>query len=789
MPTDQQPTETARPRRLLTIHQQLLFALLSVNALVMFLIGAIFYSEQKAALLGDLDERLTAIAVMARAMLPPDYHDRITGPDSVPDAEFQKIVERNNQLCESLGIEYLWSLLLADGKTVFTSSTSPDKVAANRKHAAFFELHSNPELYTNTFATMRATYKGNVDKWGDIRVALIPFRDAQGRKYLFGSSVSVTEVESHLREVVARAVAVGVVGFLFSTAVGVWAARRVTRPISRLTDTIRAIAAGRTDLKAEETGSVEIFLLARHFNLMNRFLQGRITDLEVSRSRLVTRHDTELRHAAGSLQMSEQRYRSLLNFAVDGILVGMPDGTIVEANERICELFGLSRVEIVGRRITEMPFTPESLKDNPFRFDLLIKGERVVTERTIRHKDGSEIIVEMISKTMPDGTLQSIYRDITERRRSDKLLQESEERYRKLFEMESDAILLIDCESFRFIDANLSVETFYGYTRDEILSMGPLDITAEPERSQSIIFENLKEKNSHLRVSSIWHKKKDGTVFPVEIAGRYYSIKGHMVLLVAVRDVTERKKAQELLESWNASLERRVAERTAEVEKYAHQLQALAGRLVRAEEDERQRITDVLHEDLQQILVAARMTLGVVHQAVKTSAVAKTVGSVDSMLAQSIHLARSLVQDIAVPALHEGEIAFAVDWLRQQMQDKFNLEVDVQVEPGVRLVSENVYLCLYRAIQELLFNVVKHAQVGRVELAVRSADGGDGLQVVVRDHGCGFEMETLLHAEKINKGFGLFSIRERLEGLGGHMEIQSKPGCGTTVILTAPFRG
>jgi PAS domain S-box-containing protein len=271
---------------------------------------------------------------------------------------------------------------------------------------------------------MRATYKGNVDKWGDIRVALVPFRDAKGRKYLFGSSVRMTEVERQLREVVWQAFAVGLIGFMFSTAVGLWVARRVTSPISRLTDTIRAIAAGRSDLKAEESGSVEMVTLARHFNLMHRFLQGRISDLETSHSQLVTRHDTELRHAAGSLKMSEQRYYSLLNFAVDGILVGRPDGVIAEANERMCELFGLARSEIVGKHISEMPFTAECLKAAPFRFDLLAKGEKIVTERTIRRKDGSELIVGMHSKMMPDGTLQSIYRDITERKKTEAALSE-----------------------------------------------------------------------------------------------------------------------------------------------------------------------------------------------------------------------------------------------------------------------------------------------------------------------------------------------------------------------------
>lgn len=1430
--SDATPARAKRPRRRLTIHQQLLLALLGVNALVMFLIGAYLYDEQKEVLFRDIDARLSSVAILAREMLPSDYHDRITGPDSVSDAEFQKIVDRNNQLCKKLGLEYLWSLLLVDGKIVFTSSTSPDKVAANRKHAMFFEPHSNPELYTNTFATMRATYKANVDKWGDIRVALVPFRDAQGRKYLFGASVHTAEVERQLGGVVREVFAVGFIGFLLSTAASLWVARRVTRPISRLTDTIRAISTGRTDLKADETGSVEMVLLARHFNLMNRFLQNRITDLEVSRSQLVTRHDTELRHAEGSLKVSEQRYRSLLNFAVDGIMVGKPDGEITEANERMCELFGLARSEIVGKHISEMPFTPECLKAVPFRFDLLEKGEKVVTARTIRRKDGSEVSIEMHSKRMPDGTLQSIYRDITARKKTeaalsevrrlledtqriaqmggweidlmsgkaawtdeiyriygvgrdfdindvekvlsfydaesrllldrartegfargepfdlecrfirangeriwvrvmgqptlvdgqvvkdagilmditrrkqteealenarhllneaqeiaklgawryevgsghviwtdevyrihgvgvdfdtnnlerdigfyapehrpilkqalsqaveagepfdleleiigatgeriwvrvsgradvengktvsvsgcfmdinvrkraelalqkseqryknllnfavdgilvcdnegficdaneclccicgltqdeligrnfidlpftpeslerspirgdlvqkgelvvservirrrdgsevvvemrskkmpdgfnqsiwnditrrkreeaalqetrrmleeaqrlaklgawkyeistrqltwtdevyrihgigreypinrladdisfaapeydaalkeafrgavergvpydleleiiradgqrvwvlasgrpnfegekiirvdghlmditeskqaaDRLLrsrqelsrqnevlnallqnlsvgivmvdaesavplvanyaalqlmgfsdvpdgdlhrhltaysfftgperkrlpleqlpvvralrgervqgeevtvvrpdgseltleifatpvkneegkpwaslasfvdisarkraeiamQESETRYRQLFEMESDALLLTDFESSRFLDVNLAAQTLYGYSRDEMLAIGPEDVVDKPEQARTIIQNCASAKTGIVRVDELLHKKKDGSAFPVEITARFYTMSGRLVFVSAIRDVTERKRARELLESWNASLEKRVAERTEEVEKYAHQLQSLTGQLVRAEEAERQRITDVLHEDLQQILVATRMTLEAARQSVKAPPVRKPLDAVDDMLARSIRLTRSLVHEIEVPGVREGEISFAVDWLRLQVQEKFSLSVDLEMAEGIKPVSENVYLCLYRAVQELLFNVVKHARVSRVVIEVRPAIGGKGVQIVVRDEGCGFATNTSVLAEKTNKGFGLFSIRERLEGLGGHMEIQSEVGRGTTVILTAPIGG
>jgi len=152
----------------ITVHQQLLLALIGANMLIMVLTSVEFYTKQKQILLEGIDAELEAVATLAGAILPDDYHDRITGPDSVSVAEFQKIVGRNNRLCVELGLEYIWSLMAIDGRIVFTTATSPDKIATNNKHAHFFEPHSNPELYADTFASMRKTFRNNRDKWGEI---------------------------------------------------------------------------------------------------------------------------------------------------------------------------------------------------------------------------------------------------------------------------------------------------------------------------------------------------------------------------------------------------------------------------------------------------------------------------------------------------------------------------------------------------------------------------------------------------------------------------------------------
>jgi len=177
--------------------------------------------------------------------------------------------------------------------------------------------------------------------------------------------------------------------FALSMAVAIWVARRVTHPLWRLTETIRGIAEGQTGLVAEEVGTYEQVTLASHFNRLNALLQEKIGELEKARLHLIDQRDAERRQAEQDRGASEIRYQQLLNFAVDGVLIGSPNGTITEANECMCQLFGLPRQEVVGRHITEMPFTAESIQKSPFRFDLMRKGELVLRERTLQRRDGS----------------------------------------------------------------------------------------------------------------------------------------------------------------------------------------------------------------------------------------------------------------------------------------------------------------------------------------------------------------------------------------------------------------
>lgn len=250
-----------------------------------------------------------------------------------------------------------------------------------------------------------------------------------------------------------------------------------------------------------------------------------------------------------------------------------------------------------------------------------------------------------------------------------------------------------------------------------------------------------------------------------------------------LRRVVARRTAE--LRVANETLEQRVAERSAEAERRAAQLRALATQLAHAEQRERRRIAQVLHDDLQQLLVAAKFNISIARTAPTANGGSLALQQVDDLLDQSLATARSLTTELSPSVLHRGSLADALQWLANWMQDTHGLAVRVDADEATNPQDDDVRLLLFQAVRELLFNVVKHAGVS--EATVRLACVDAQVRAVVADEGAGFDASRGGWSDR-GTGLGLLEIQERLELLGGRMEIDTAPGKGCRVAVTAPLR-
>lgn len=259
---------------------------------------------------------------------------------------------------------------------------------------------------------------------------------------------------------------------------------------------------------------------------------------------------------------------------------------------------------------------------------------------------------------------------------------------------------------------------------------------------------------------------------------------GRRLLLTMADDVTERKRAERRLHVLAGTLEQRVEDRTRQLAEKTDQLRRLACELGLAEERERRRLAEVLHDHVQQLLVATRMQLSVARRNDEEGSLRPHIAGAEALLGEALGAIRSLTAELRPLVLREEGLGAALRWLAAQMGDRYDLDVEtdigVDAEPG----DEPTRILLYEAARELLFNVVKHADVRTTRLVLLRSEGM--IRLRVEDDGAGFDASRVAHAQAEGGGFGLADIRERSTGLGGRLVMRSRPGSGATVEVVVP---
>jgi len=379
------------------------------------------------------------------------------------------------------------------------------------------------------------------------------------------------------------------------------------------------------------------------------------------------------------------------------------------------------------------------------------------------------------------ATMTGVVQDITERKQAEAALRQSEERYRLLVESATEyAILMLDTDG-RIVSWNRGAERIFGYSEEEALRQPGAITFTEADREVGLPEKEMVTAVREGQASSDrWHVRKDGERFwasGVIAALRYPDGTLHGFAKV-LRDNTDRKRTEERLRWLNETLEARVHERT-------EQVRELASTLAMAEQDERRRIAQILHDDLQQLLFGIQLKMTFVRSDAEEAglaSLAEHASESEGFLDRAIQVSRELTVDLSPPVLSGEGLTQMLQWLTTQMQEVHHLNVEIDAEDAFVIPQEGMRVLLFQIVRELLFNVVKHAGTERATVSLDRAD--DGLIITVADEGAGFDPESL--KPKAEGGFGLFSVRERLRLFGGTLEIDSAPGAGTRMTAILP---
>ena len=476
----------------------------------------------------------------------------------------------------------------------------------------------------------------------------------------------------------------------------------------------------------------------------------------------IARDITGRKRAEQALKESESRLRSIIESSKDGIIFF--DGRnqkILFGNGAMAELLGCSKEDLVGRSIPSLHPSGkwESVEQE---FQKHVSGElSFSTGIPVLRNDGSVFYADISSSLiMLDGRyyLSAFFRDITARKRAEEALRESEIWYRELFDAEYNAIFLVECGTQRLLDANATAMKLYGYSREEFLRMTAADVSTKPDRMRRTI----EAGNTHIPLQ--WHRRKDGTAFPVEITVSFFEHEGRRVHVAAIRDISRQQQHEAAVRE-------------------------LSGRLMRLQDKERRHLARELHDTTAQELAAISMNLAVVRaRTSELSADVRTILADTAMLTERCASEiRTMTYLLHPPVLEALGLAGTVRDYTDGFARRSGIRVDLEISDELGRLSHERELALFRVLQESLANILHHS--GSRTASVRLVRTTDEVKLEVRDRGRGMKLSGDVVAEELpvgNLGVGILGMRERMRQLGGRLEINSGTQ-GTCVAAIMPL--
>jgi len=464
------------------------------------------------------------------------------------------------------------------------------------------------------------------------------------------------------------------------------------------------------------------------------------------------------------LEMSERKHRGLIENAHEGIWIIDEQGLIKFTNRRMREITGHEKLE--NKNIQKLfnrnnwKLMEKSLEEN--RRNKVAQQE---LELLCKNRGLAAVIMSSVP-LFENGRFSgafAMFSDVT-------ALRETERRSRKIFEESAIGISLMDMDGYH-LDSNPALWEMLGYSKEELLLKSFKDIIHPDDVSQSLgLFKDLAAGKRESFSRETRYIRKDGqTVWGQVTVSVLRGPRGEsQFAIVMTQDITMRRKAED------------------EIRSNQVRLQSLASELSLTEERERRRLATDLHDHIGQALAVSKIKLGVLQKTATSPDIANPLGEVRELIEKMIKDTRSLTFELSLPVLYELGFEAAVEWFAKHIRTQYGLQVEVRKEMVPIPIDDELKVLLFRSVRELMINIVKHAQARHAWVnIIRQNDGR--VCIEVKDDGVGINGSQGYAGADSERGFGLFSIRERLHYLGGGVDVISGEDAGTQVILMLPL--
>lgn len=523
---------------------------------------------------------------------------------------------------------------------------------------------------------------------------------------------------------------------------------RSLKPVQLLTQGAQRIADGEFEHTIEARTGDEIQTLARQFNTMAGTLKESYADLE-----------QKVADRTEELGRSEERYRRLFEESRDAIFVS-EQGVVVAANQAALGLFAFTLEEAIGSDVADRYANPDDRER--FREQIELTGSVRDFEVKLLKHDGTvmDCLLTATRHLSEDGdhggALQCLVRDVTERKKAEQALRETEERFRRLVEDAADGFFVMTPDG-KIVDVNQMASQQFGFSRDELVELSATDVYVTCGDTEPADMYQLTRPEEPITLEGEG-RRKDGSTFPVEVRLDRIELAGLQHMFALVRDITERKEAE------NTQVQ---------------QMRELAVL------EERNRMAREIHDTLAQGFTGIVLQLEAADQALEGPAaeVADHLVRAKGLARESLQEARRSVWGLVPHALEHDTLEEALRKRVEQVNASGPARASFRLSGPPRVLPADAQAAVLRICQESLTNATRHANAG--DVAVDLSFDSTEVRLRVQDDGRGFDIDEVKANHK-NRGFGLLGMEQRVRLLGGTFSIKSQKGHGTTVEVQVP---
>jgi len=488
----------------------------------------------------------------------------------------------------------------------------------------------------------------------------------------------------------------------------------------------------------------------------------------------VSKTNKQLQQEITERKQTEEKlknYQLIVESAQDAIFFKDLKSRYIFANNKTAEAFGLPRGKIIGKNDYELiPNKVEASKNIEDDQLIITTGKAREITKHMTEADGREYWFQAIKVPMFDDKrnvigLVGIARDITDIKKVEEALRESEERFRSLFESAPELIHILD-KNGTILQINPAVALRSGYTEEEMLGRSIYEFFAPASHKIFVRkFPVLMEQDKHR--AEVEFVCKDGKIIVTDCSCTVvHDKRGEFAYTVIfLLDITERKRAEDEL-------------------KHSHeQLRSLTEHLHLAREEERTLVAREIHDELGQALTALKIDVSWIKRNLpkKIYPLHEKIKSITELIDKTIKTTKEISVELRPTMLDDFGLEAALEWYADEFQNRTEITCEIHINLKRLTLDQNRSIVIFRIFQESLTNVARHANATMVKVNIKKDK--DNLILRIEDNGKGIAKKQISDS----KSFGLIGMRERLILLKGNLKISGLKNKGTTIEATVPL--